>query len=256
MTLTIFTILKPMNDSRHVAMIQRNAVTSWQHLHQTPEILVFGSKPGVRRFCQEVGVTNVPSADHNPAGLELVTSTFGLAWELSKSDLFCYVNGDIILPPSFPQLVEEVAGWHRERFLLTGRRTNTPVRYPLRFDPSDAWWGKVKRHAGRNGSPNSAWGLDYFAHRRHGLPNLPRMTVGRWYWDTALFGLCKVGGVTTIDASNQVLAVHQDHDYSHFPGGLPALSTGDESLENRRWVPPGSKNENGLWSLADADVVL
>lgn len=242
--ITLFTILKSMDDS-HIAMLQRNALRSWQRIPGV-EILVFGDKSGSKKVCKELGVKHLPKIATNESGLEKVSDAFHRAWEVGTHDLMCYVNADIILPPIFGDVIASI---NAVQFLMVGQRHNTPVDFEIDFTPG--WWGRVKAHALATGHRHTVNGIDYFVHRRKAFDPLPDLYCGRFYWDNYMIWRAQNDGIPVIDATEAVFCIHQDHDYSHFPGGLGALGVGEESTANQRHLPEGV-----VRTVADADLRL
>jgi len=64
----------------------------------------------------------------------------------------------------------------------------------------------------------SPWGIDYFVFPRHLFTEVPDFTIGRVGWDNWMVYHARTSFGMAIDATRDVLAVHQNHDYSHLPG--------------------------------------
>lgn len=242
--LTLFTILKSMDDP-HIATIQRNALRSWQRIPGV-EILVFGDKSGSKKVCKELGVKHLPKIATNESGLEKVSDAFHRAWEVGTHDLMCYVNADIILPPTFGDVVASI---NAVQFLMVGQRHNTPITAELNFAPG--WWSRVKALALETGHRHTVNGIDYFGHRRGAFDPLPDLYCGTWYWDNFMIWRAQQLGYPVIDATDAVLAIHQDHDYRHYEGGLGGIAAGPESAANRANLPDGV-----VPTIANADLRL
>jgi hypothetical protein len=69
------------------------------------------------------------------------------------------------------------------------------------------------------GRLHSRGGSDYFIYPRECFMTLPDFTVGRAGWDNWMFYQARRKKWLTIDATPSIKAIHQDHDYSHLPGG-------------------------------------
>jgi hypothetical protein len=104
-------------------------------------------------------------------------------------------------------------------FLLVGQRWNLDLTEP--FDFSGDWESRLLREVKRRGEFYSPWGIDYFIFPRHLYTDVPNFTIGRPAWDNwMVFHACRSFGMA-IDASRDVIVVHQNHDYSHLPGNKP-----------------------------------
>jgi len=243
--LTLFTVLKPFTDP-HVACIQLNALRSWQQLPGGVQIIAFGDKPDVADVCSELGIQHVSGIRCHPGGMEYVSDAFRQAWIIGKYDLMCYVNGDIILPPTFCDVVNAI---DCADYLMVGQRHNTPVSHAIPFPVG--WWRDLQTLALATGHRHTANGADYFVHRREQFAPLPDLVVGSWFWDNALIGRALAAGSLVIDATETVLAIHQDHSYQHYEGGLGGIAEGAESAANREQLAGGR-----VYTITDAHVRL
>lgn len=225
--ITLFAVCKPMTDP-HIALIQRNAITSWTKLSPTPEILLFGDRDGVPELAKELGVKHVKGIAKTADGVDRMDSTFQKAWKQGKHDLCLYINADIVLPPHFLDVVSAI---DCTNYLMIGMRQNTPVTDPIDFS-SPHWWRDTEAFARSRGVSAGAVSIDYFLHRRGAFPELPLMPSGGYYTDNLLIQRALDAGMPVIDASEVVFAVHQDH------GGL--------AVEARHELPDAVRLRNML----------
>jgi hypothetical protein len=95
--------------------------------------------------------------------------------------------------------------------------------------------------------------IDYFVFTR-GLygPDIPPLVIGRVFWDNWLLWKARNSGAPVVDASEAVIAVHQNHDYRYHPQGKAGVFHGEESGRNHE-LAGGWKH---LQTIADADEVL
>lgn len=227
--LTIFTTAKAFRG--HFNVIQRNALKSWVLLHPDVEVILFGDEEGYAEAARDIGLRHEPGVRRNQFGTILVSSMFEKAQALSKHNLLCYVNCDIVLFPDFLAALQTV----REKgqpFLLVGRRWDVEVTQPLPFE-RPAWALDLRElalHKGRRRTPD--W-IDYFAFSRGVYASgVPDFAVGRTFWDNWLLWKATALGHIVVDASPVVVAVHQNHDYSHHSGGIKGVWRGEESARN------------------------
>ena len=96
--LTIFTAPKPFTNP-HIALMQRNAITSWLNLGPQVEVLLMGDETGMTEIRPGMGVKHLPDVERNSNGTPLVSSMFALARQHSTSPLLACVNADIVLMP-------------------------------------------------------------------------------------------------------------------------------------------------------------
>lgn len=232
--LTIFAVPKPFRG--HIGMIQRNAITSWSHLSPGPEIILFGDEEGTAQIAQELGLRHVPKVLRNKQGTPLLNDIFGQAQSGARHDILCYVNADIVLLGDFTKAVQQVAGrWGQ--FLMAGQRTDLDVGTPINFSLSD-WDARMRALAFENGVLREQHAIDYFVFRK-GLFNVPPFALGRFYWDNWLLWRARSLKAPVVDASTVVLAVHQNHDFGHHPGGQVGIRRGEEALANHKLAGAG-----------------
>ena len=211
--LTIFTAPKPFTNP-HINIIQRNAVQAWTRLEDVDVILI-GDEPGIPETAQEFGVRNVPQVKRDEQGVPLVSSVMEIGHSYSNSPMLCYANADMILMSDLVDAARNVAVLERD-FLLIGQRWNLDLKEPSDF--SGNWESRLRGEVSRNGVLFSPWGIDYFVFPRHLYTDVPDFTIGRVAWDNWMVYHARATFGVAIDVSQDVLAVHQNHDYSHLPG--------------------------------------
>ncbi len=229
--LTLFTTLKP--NRGHVAVIQRNALRSWSLLPEC-ETIVFGGEAGVAGLAAEVGARHVPKVARNEHGTPLVSDLFAQAERLARHDLLTYVNGDIMLMRDLLEAVEAVRRAGLSRFLMVGKRWN--VDLPLTWDFAQVDWEEaLRRYVHRRGALYWHWAIDYFVFPRGQWGAIPPFAIGRPVWDNWMLYRAWELGAAIVDATEAVMAVHQNHDYTHVGPRMDqqAVWSGPEAQHNR-----------------------
>ncbi len=221
--LTICSCPKPFHG--HTAVIQANAIRSWALLSPASEVLLLGDDEGTAEIAREVGARHIPKIERNEFGTPLVSSLLQAAQTEAHYPIICYVNADIILMSDFPIAVREVIQTMGGRpFLLVGERSQTQLSHLLRFTRT-GWEAELRA---RSKPMGCLGGEDYFVFPRGLWENIPPFALGRGQWDHALIYLARKKGVPVIDASARIMAVHQEHDYAHLPGGWSWIELGPE----------------------------
>jgi hypothetical protein len=214
--ITLFSAPKPFTDP-HIATIQRNAIKSWTVLPDV-EVLLLGDEPGLPDAARELGVKHIPSVACNLSGTPLISSMLQLARENSHSDLLCIINADMILMPDFIEAAR-TARRLRDKFLLLSQRWDLEVTEPLDF--SKGWEKHLRSTVRSQGSLHRPAGSDFFLFPRPTFHEIPPFTIGRAGWDNWMIYKARKEKWTVIDCTPSVMIVHQNHDYSHLPGGKP-----------------------------------
>jgi hypothetical protein len=227
--LTLFTTAKPF--SGHDGIIQRNALKSWTLLHADAEVILFGNDEGVSVVAEQLGLRHEPDTKKNEFGSNRIDYMFSRAQELARHDMLCYVNCDIILLPDFCQALEQVRTC-LSRFLIVGRRWDTDITEPIDFS-AETWREETRARAMAASRRRDEWWIDYFVFRR-GLfgSDFPPLAVGRPYWDNYTVWRSLQAKAAVVDASDAVVAVHQDHDYAQHPQGRDGIWQSEESRQN------------------------
>jgi hypothetical protein len=228
-SLTIFSAPKPFTDP-HIRTIQRNAIQSWLRLPDVQVILV-GEEEGLAETAAEFGLLHVPHVRRNRHGTPLVSSIFEQAREAASAPLLAYVNADILLFADFLQAAEAAAA-QAGRFLLVGQRWDLDVTEPLDFS-SETWAEALRQRAQRDGTLHPPAGSDYFAFPHDLFRDMPDFAIGRAGWDNWMIYKARREGWPVIDGTPSVFIIHQNHDYSHLPGGTPHYKQ-PETFENIR----------------------
>jgi hypothetical protein len=240
--LTIFATPKPFQG--HDGIIQRNAIGSWLRLHPQCEVILLGEEAGAAEVAEELGVRHIPDVRRSESGTKRLDYIFARAQEMARHDLLCYANCDIILLPSFYEAVARVAAWS-PKFLMVGRRWDTPMTESVDF-LKPGWDVRLSDFAMRSGKQQLADAVDYFAFSRGLYREVPPFVVGRVYWDHWIVWKARSMKVHVVDASADVLAIHQNHDYAYHPRGLAGVKTDAESKRNRALA-------GGQWHLYTSD---
>ena len=225
--LTLFSAPKPFTDPR-IAALQGNAIESWRRLPGV-EILLMGDEQGVALAAERKGLKHLPHVDCNASGTPLISSMMQLARDNSQSALLAIVNADMILMADFAEAAIQVMQMRRE-FVLLGRRWDLDILEPLGFAPD--WETELRANVRQLGALHRPAGSDYFVFPRTCYRELPEFAVGRAGWDNWMICEARRRHWDVIDGTESIMAVHQNHDYSHLPGGEPhyAIPESDENI--------------------------
>jgi hypothetical protein len=242
---TLFTTPKPFVG--HSAVIQRNALKSWTLLHPDVEVILFGDEDGAAETCQELNLHHEPYVRRNENGTKYLNYIFDRAREISRHNILCYANCDIILGSDFRAALDLIAGTYSE-FLMMGRHWDTDITEPRDFDQLD-WDSQLRSLVLRSGKQNGPTWIDYFCFSRDlYYRKMPPFLIGRTGWDPWLIWFAHKSNVRLVDASRMVMAVHQNHDYAYLKQG--AASSHSQSEAKYNW----SLGDDKSWHYYSADA--
>ena len=232
--LTIFCTPKAFQG--HFRVIQQNALASWRALGANCETLVFGDEEGAGAAAEAAGARYFAVVERNEFGTPLLDDVFHQAHAVARNDILCYVNSDIIFLTDLLAAVGTVSA-HHKRYLIVGRRWNIDLKGPVVFENSEAWRRSFHAFVESQGSLYDGFNLDYFIFPKPLFEKIPAFAVGRPAWDNWMVYEARRRQIPVIDATDAIVAVHQNHDYSHSSegrlGGKAAVWRGVEAQRNR-----------------------
>jgi hypothetical protein len=232
-----------------INIIQRNAIQSWQNLGPEVEVVLLGDDEGTSKVAGEFGVYHIPDVARNASGTPLISSLFEKAQQHATSERMCYVNADILLMSDFVRAIQTVIV-EMPKSLMVGRRWNLDVKEPLDF--STDWESRLIQEVSRRGKLAPHFAIDYFVFPKGILGVIPPFAVGRPAWDNWVLYQARCEDIPVVDLTKAVTVVHQNHDYSHHPGGWAGAMKGEESKQNIQLA-----GEVGhVYSLLDAQYYL
>lgn len=245
--LTVFTAPKPFTDS-HIDLIQRNAVRSWLQMRADVEVLLLGDEEGIAKTASELGVIHIANIKQNEQGTPLVSSIFENAYKVSQSDLLMFTNTDMIFFPEALDLVLDL-GKRLKEFVLLGQRYDLDVE--IKIDFSSGWPQRIRTEVKSRGRLHPLGGSDYFIFPRGFFQTIPDFAIGRAGWDNWMIYHAMSKGWQVIDATRDLMAVHQNHGYGHLDGDQ-GHQRHPETMKNLE-LAGGMKK---MYSLLDVELQL
>ena len=216
-------------------LIQRNAIQSWKALEGNIRIILLGDDEGTAEVAKEFNLIHVPEILRTDQGTPRVDYIFESARKNTSGRWICYVNADIILLGEILEVINKISF---RRAMICGRRTDIDIDYRIDFS-SDVWEKTLIEGVKRRGVLHGATGIDYFLHTKNIFKNIPPFALGRTAWDNWILYNCIKNKIPLIDATNMILAIHQNHDYSHAVGGANEVWKGEEAKINLALSRPG-----------------
>lgn len=247
MNLTIFTAPKPFTDP-HINVIQRNALCSWLNLGEEVRVVMVGDEVGMAEVAAEYGIMHIKNVRRSSYGTPLIPSIFDLARQAYDHHLLAYVNADILLLTDFVTAAQQVAS-QRDQFLVVGQRWDLEVHDLL--DYSAGWETRLQARVQADGRLHPKAGSDFFIFPTQCYREIPELVVGRSMWDNWMIYKARRSGWTVVDATQSTTVIHQNHDYSHLPQGLPHYKQPETAVNVRL---AGGKRR--ALRLEDADHII
>lgn len=203
-------------------MIQRNAIKSWTLLPAV-EVILLGEETGLAETARELGVRHIPNVRCNENGTPLISSMFQLARQNSNSDLLCIINADMIVMSDFLEATIESRSLllkrRQQNFVLLSQRWDLDITQPIEF--TEGWQHRLSAMVHRQGSLHRPAGSDFFLFPKSCYIDIPDFAIGRAGWDNWMIYKARKEKWTVVDCTPSAMIIHQNHDYSHLPGGKP-----------------------------------
>lgn len=244
---TILTAPKPFVDP-NINVIQKNALRSWKALGSLVEIIVLGNDKGIKETTRSLGISHFPDVMCNEKGTPLISSMLEIGRDVNQSPFLAIVNADIILFPDFTQAIIDVSKLKKD-FLFIGQRWDMNVKKEVGDKNSD--FAQLKQRVPTEAKLHPPTGSDYFIFPRTCYRSIPDFAIGRAGWDNWFIYKSRWEGWSVIDGTNDVMVVHQTHDYAHLPGGKPHYRL----PETKKNVIMGG-GEHTIFALYDAQYDL
>jgi hypothetical protein len=216
--ITIFTAPKPFGKNPHIDIIQRNCILTCKHLGAEVEFVLIGYEDGIAETAKELGVKCFTNVRTTPQGTPLVSSIFELARSANDSPLLSVINADNLLLPDYVAAAKAMLQ-QADKFLMCGQRLDVDINKPLDFSPG--WQNNLRQCILKEGKPLGIVGSDFFIFPRQCYTDMPDFAIGRSGWDNWMIYKARREGWMTVDFTDAVTVGHENHDYSHLPGGKP-----------------------------------
>jgi len=225
--LTILSVPKPFKG--HIATIQSNAIRSWLALRPQPQVILFADEEGTAEVAQELGVQHVPAVRRNEYGTPLLDGVIQEGRRMSRNEILCYTNGDIVLTSAFGRAVDTVSQ-KLQKFLAVSKRINIDIREPIVFRTD--WESHLFSDVRARGVLASKAYIDSFVFSRSCYQEIPAFAVGRPWFDHWFIKSARDFGIPIVELTSVAPLIHQNHDYSHIDGGLDGYWRSEETRRN------------------------
>lgn len=245
--ITLFTAPKPFTNP-HIAMIQRNAIRSWMQLSPEVEVFLMGNESGMAEVAREFGIRHFEDVRCNELGTPYISSMLDTARRNSQAPLLMISNADIIFLSDFIRAVKTVRS-QVDEYLILGRRWDLDVEAAIDF--REGWEERVIDAVYKRGKLHAPVGSDYFLFPRNLLMEMPDFIIGRSGWDNWTIYHARQSDWAVVDITRAAIVVHQNHDYSHLPGGKPPYDL-PETRNNIR-LAGGMQN---MYTILEANKML
>ncbi|GHT02656.1 hypothetical protein AGMMS50276_32650 [Synergistales bacterium] len=179
-----------------------------------PEVILFGDDPGVAETAAELGVRHIPDIEKTESGVPLFSDAVLKGQKYASANVVAYVNSDIILFDDFTRAIDKCLEKRWSRYLLTGRRLDMDIKEPVDFFNPE-WRVELRGRALNDGNWASPMAKDYFVFPNGMFKEMPPFAIGRPAFDNWMISSAVFNGIPAVDLSDDVLIVHQNHDYSH-----------------------------------------
>lgn len=210
--ITFFTTFKDFKGKNRVN--QLNAIRSWLYLDKDVEVIVFSESDGIEEVLNDDRVVHVRDITLYNNRVPLIGPMFNQADKLSKNQICCFSNSDIILTTKMKEVLVNIHQAHEENYLLVGQRFDVDVEEEIEFDRS--WEENFWKEKTRVLHPPTGSDFFVFPKGQYDKLDFPTLLVGRPGWDLwMVYHSLQQKNRKVIDLSPTVKVIHQNHDYAH-----------------------------------------
>lgn len=241
----------------HIDVIQQNAIRSWLQILPPENIFLMGDDDGISDVAASYQLNHIGQLkSHEKYTVPLLSDIFKRAIEACQTPYVCYINTDIILCDDFKRAVETVLA-QKQNVMMVSSRYNLDITQPIEEMSSDIL-AQLRSEALKLGDMYPAGGTDFFLAPKGVFADIPEFLLGRGYWDNWLMYRAKKKGAALIDTTADVVAIHQNHDYSHIEGivadrnSLEIVLKAEQGEYNYK-IAGGKKT---IYTNYDADYIL
>jgi hypothetical protein len=221
-------------------------VMSWKKSVPDADIILMGPDEGIKEAALELNVIYERNITLNKYGTPLLDSAFKKALEYCNNGILAYVNCDILLLSDFNRTLNYLKDF--DHFLMVGQRIMLEINDRITYEKK--WEQKLKNEIAR-GYFDARNAIDYFIFDRESFKVIPPFAVGRVRWDNWMIYEARRKKIPVIDATLEITAIHQKHDYSHLKYNFEERDKVPEALENLLLAG----GENNIFDLDDTDWV-
>lgn len=210
--LTMFTTCRPFDDD-YIAACQRYALQTWSLIDPKPEVIISGNDAGVKDIAKEFGAVHLPDTSQTRFGTPSLSNIFQDATKKASRDVLMYTNADMLYLDDVVPAIKAVLDADFEKWLIVGGRWDIDPHghkpWPI---GKDGWQDHMRAFVREHGSFHGGGAIDYFIHTPGVFGNIPKtLSIGAWRWDNWMIWKALQEGVTVIDASAAIFAIHLAH---------------------------------------------
>ena len=229
--ITIFST--PKNFEGIYKIIQMNALQSWRKISPDIQIIILGDSKGSQAAANEISADYIPKVLSSKQGTPILSDLFRQSENIAKFSIMTFINSDIILPESFLKNVKIVEKYF-SKFLLIGHRWDINIESIINFNDENKikmFWKDILLKSQKH----DCSGIDYFVFRKGQMKNIPDFVIGRWGYDNWIVWNARRSLIPVIDGSEEICAVHQNHDYTfHKIRDREHSKNNSEALKNKK----------------------
>lgn len=194
--------------------IQYNAILSWLNLSINPEVVLLTDEDfKIPSHLLKNGIRFIKKLRYTKYNKPSLRSVFEAITENIKTDYVVYVNCDIVFLDNFPKSINRIVEEVKNRSFIVGKRRNIELKDKIDFDYIH-WWDEIYRYY-ISGNDDTNLSIDYFVfHKRFLEGDIPDFSIGGMYWDNWLIYKAFKDRLIPVDASNSIIAIHQNHTYT------------------------------------------
>jgi hypothetical protein len=172
-----------------------------------------------------MGIKHVTNIKSTLIGVPYFNAIADHAKQYARHDTQIFLNCDILMTDSLLKAVKRVTF---KKYLMIGQRID--LHEDAEFAPERTDWIDQLNQLEKNKkiSLHPPSGKDYFVFPRGLWDGISPLIVGRLWYDDGLLAFCFERSIPIIDATYDIISIHQFHGYNHLPGGVKEYNFGSD----------------------------
>lgn len=205
---TIFTFPRPFKEPFLTPQI--NAINSWKKIHSDVEIFLINDEENSSKIFAEANNIKCINGKFSKYGSPLLRYALNEIKKQAKHKDIVFLNTDIIYIDGFIRSINAIRSHYKEYFVV-GRRKDIELKQKIDFSNDN--YKSLLIDLYNRGQLHNLSGLDYWIFPKNLFNDIPDFRIGKPGYDSWLLANASKKLVPTIDASQTVRILHQNHYY-------------------------------------------
>lgn len=205
---TIFTFPRPFKEPFLTPQI--NAINSWKKIHPDVEIFLINDEENSSKIFAKSNDIKCIDGKFSKYGSPLLKYALTEIKKQAKHNDILFLNTDIIYIDGFVTSIKAIRS-HYNQYFVVGRRMDIDLNQKIDFSVEN--YKSVLIDLYNKGKLHNLSGLDFWLFSKNLFDDIPNFRIGKPGYDSWLLANAYKNSIPTIDASQTIRILHQNHYY-------------------------------------------